>query len=219
MVESVTPSECQRTHDGLNKELERLGKAMENPNPDLRVYVETSVRYLEELYKTSLKSTDEMIRTSFDHLRRESEAETDRINALRADDVKAVAIANERAVKQAEILATQMATNAETMRLSVEKTATTLANQLTDITSQIIVRIAALEKAQYENQGKTGATDPQLQKSIDLLTQKTEALEKTTSENRGSVVGSTVTMAKIYTAFGAFATLMGLITGSIAYLR
>ena len=107
------------------------------------------------------------------NMRVQAKAESERINALRKEDIDAVAIASERAIKQAEMLATQVALNAEVLRASVAKTAETLsasvaktaeaiATQLQQITNSLIERISALEKAQYENRGRSGISAPLL---------------------------------------------------------
>jgi predicted aconitase len=75
-------------------------------------------------------------------------------------DVNAVSIANERAVQQAAVLQNQVSTSAEALRALVATTASTIAQQLQQITNQTTERLAAVEKAQYEGQGRgTGIKD------------------------------------------------------------
>jgi len=90
------------------------------------------------------------------------DAEAKRIDAIRAVDVNAVAVASERAADQATVLANQVAASAETLRNLVATTATTQAAQLGQITTQLTDRLASLEKAQYEGTGKQAVTDPQM---------------------------------------------------------
>ena len=80
-------------------------------------------------------------------------AEAKRIDAIRAVDVNAVSVANERATAQAAVLANQVAASAETLRALVAATAATQATQLATLTSQLTDRLASLEKSQYENKG------------------------------------------------------------------
>ena len=88
------------------------------------------------------------------------EAEAKRIDAIRAVDVNAVSVANERATAQAAVLANQVALSAETLRALVASTASTQATQLNQLTAQLIDRISLLEKSQYENKGTgTGMRD------------------------------------------------------------
>ena len=146
-----------------------------DPSANVTMFVGNAVKYLEDLHKSEERSIDEKLKLHFEYTRRESDAESARINALRDVDVQAVAIANERAVKQAEVLATQVATSAEALRILVAQTATTIAQQLALVTSQLIERIAALEKVQYENQGKSGASSNLLDRVADLETSKYES--------------------------------------------
>lgn len=148
-----------------------------DPSANVIMFVGNAVKYLEDLHKAGERSIDEKLKLHFEYTKQISEAESERINALRAVDVAAVATANERAVKQAEVLANQMAANAETLRASVAKTAETIATQLQQITSQQNERIAALEKANYENVGKSSAPSE--------LADKVTELDKIISENRG----------------------------------
>lgn len=82
-----------------------------------------------------------------------SVAESKRIDAIRAVDVGAVAIASERATQQATVLANQVAASAETLRTLVATTAGTVAAQLQSVSNQLADRIALLEKSQYETKG------------------------------------------------------------------
>lgn len=88
-----------------------------------------------------------MLKTHFAHIQQLSEAESKRIDAIRAVDVAAVAIASEKAAAQAAVLANQVSTSEEALR-----------NLVQQITNQLTERLALLEKAQYESQGKSGAS-------------------------------------------------------------
>lgn len=83
-------------------------------------------------------------------------AEAKRIDAIRAVDVNAVSVANERATAQAAVLANQVAASAETLRALVAATAATQAQQLTQLTAQLTDRLTSLEKSQYESKGSSG---------------------------------------------------------------
>lgn len=94
------------------------------------------------------------------HTEQLSVAEAKRIDAIRAVDVNAVSIANERAGAQAAVLANQVSASAETLRALVAATATTVAQQLSQMSAQFTDRISALEKSQYEAKGTgTGMRD------------------------------------------------------------
>ena len=85
-------------------------------------------------------------------------AETRRIDALRAVDVGAISVANERAVQQAAVLATQVATSAEALRGVIATTAATTQTQLTNLANQLSDRLSTVERAQYESKGQKGGT-------------------------------------------------------------
>lgn len=173
-----------------------------DPSANVIQLVGNAVKYLEDLHNASERSLNER----FGLLKQIADSETERINALRAVDVAAVATANERAVKQAEVLAAQMAANAETLRASVAKTADTIAIQLQQLTTQQNERIAALEKVQYENQGKSGASS--------TLLNRVAELENSKSEIKGANAGAAMTATQFRNAlitFGAILTILGLI--------
>ena len=83
-------------------------------------------------------------------------AEAKRIDAIRAVDVAAVAVANDRATAQATVLANQVETSAETLRALVAATATSTAQQFSTLTTQLTERLSALEKVQNERSGGSG---------------------------------------------------------------
>jgi hypothetical protein len=91
-----------------------------------------------------------------DYTRQLAEKESDRLNAIRAVDVNAVAVASERATAQATVLANQVVVSADALRVLVATTATTIATQLQYLSTQLTDRLSLLEKSQYENKGKSG---------------------------------------------------------------
>lgn len=138
---------------------------VEDPSPAVQLFMGNAAKYLEQLHELGLRHNAEKLQFFIDQSRRERETESNRINALREVDLEAVKVANERATKQAELLATQMLENAEVLRKAVETTATTIAAQLAQITNQQNEKIALLEKNYWENMGKSSApteTDKQL---------------------------------------------------------
>jgi hypothetical protein len=72
-------------------------------------------------------------------------AEAKRIDAIRSVDVNAVAIASEKAAAAAAVLAN-----------SVNSSAKNLEEQLKQYVGQINTRLSAVEKSQYEGQGRGG---------------------------------------------------------------
>lgn len=91
------------------------------------------------------------LRGKFDDKLREAEA--NRIDAIRAVDVGAVAAAAQVQATQATTLAAQVATSAETLRNQVAAAATAQTVALAAALEPIIKDIADLRRAQYEAQG------------------------------------------------------------------
>lgn len=120
-----------------------------------------------------------------------AQAETKRIDAIRAVDVAAVATASERAAQQANVLQTQVATSAETLRALVATTAAQVATQLQQLTSQLTERISSLEKVQYESTGRSRVADPQLDTLMTEMRNVVQAQNNSVgkSEGYGKLIG------------------------------
>lgn len=107
-----------------------------------------------------IDALEESIRLRAEYSVQLSIAEAKRIDAIRAVDVQAVTVASERANASALVLASQVSSSAEALRILVAQTATAVASQLASMSSAINDRISALEKSQYQNSGKeTGGKD------------------------------------------------------------
>jgi hypothetical protein len=113
-----------------------------------------AVEQINNTHATALATINEKMNLHIKYMKELAEDESNRIKEVRKVDTEAVSIASESTVKRAEVLAIQ-----------VQQTATTLSQQLTVVTAQLIERIAALEKAQYENIGKLGAS-PDIPKMV-----------------------------------------------------
>lgn len=87
-------------------------------------------------------------------------AEAKRIDAIRAVDVNAVAVASQRASDQATVLATQVAQSAEALRALVATTAATVAQSQQQLANTLSARLTTLEQAGYQAQGKQTISDP-----------------------------------------------------------
>lgn len=92
------------------------------------------------------------LRSAYDEKLRDAEAK--RIDAIRAVDVAAVAIQNERAVQQAAVLANQVSASKDALQALVASTADQLAKNLATSLSQILERLSSLEKSQYQLGGR-----------------------------------------------------------------
>jgi len=156
---------------------EKEERRMNDPSANVLMLVGNATKYLEDLHKQGVESAKDRLEAAVIASQRERASESERINSLRLVDVQAVATANDRAIKQAEVLATQVAASAEALRILVAQTASTIANQLAEVTNQLISRIAALEKAQYEGVGRSG--------NIDALPAAVQAIKEALAESKG----------------------------------
>lgn len=133
----------ENVHDAINREVRRLND----------LYSAES-RRLDEAMIAERRRIDEQLALRAHYDLQLSLAESKRIDAIRAVDVNAVSIANEKATVQATVLANQVSTSAETLRALVAATAQAVAQQLTQLSAQFTDRLSVLEKTQYERQGR-----------------------------------------------------------------
>lgn len=112
------------------------------------------VKCIKELNAAEARRLDEQAALRSDYTERLSSAEAKRIDAIRAVDVNAVAVASQRASDQATVLATQVAQSAEALRGLVASTAATNQQAQQTANAQLSQRITTLEQAQYKGEGK-----------------------------------------------------------------
>lgn len=177
---------------------------------DLR---ELESRRLEEKLEGEKVHIREILKLTSDYEDKLAVAEASRINAIRAVDINAVAVASERATQQASVLATQVTASAETLRTLVATSAGALAEQLTQIIKPINDRIASLERTQYEGVGKAGVTDPQLIQLVAEMRATRDALSVGAGAKQGAVETRTtqqMSAGMILGVFGAVMTVIGL---------
>jgi flagellar biosynthesis chaperone FliJ len=141
------------------------GRAVIDPTANVIANLEAAVRRLDDLRDLNNKRIDDALvhaketatlRASYDEKLRE--AETKRIDAIRAVDVGAVNRAAEVSAAQALTLATQVATSAETLRAQVATTAEANRVALATALNPVLESIADLRRIQYEQQGQKTAT-------------------------------------------------------------
>jgi hypothetical protein len=123
----------------------------------------------EKLREANLKRIDEVSALRAEFQEKLSLAEAKRIDAIRAVDVSAVAVASERAAQQAVVLANQVAASAETLRSLVATTATTVAQQLATVSGALNERLSTLEKASYVGSGRQAVSDPMLTELVNEM--------------------------------------------------
>ena len=170
-----------------------------DPTINVLQLVEAAVQRLDDLHKAEAKRIDEILVTHFGYIEKLNLAEAKRIDAIRAVDVGAVAIASERAAQQAAVLANQVSASAETLRALVASTAATVAQQLQQVSGQLIDRISLLEKSQYETKG-TGLPN--------VTGNRLDALERKGSETFGKGAGITQFIGWIVAAAAIAGLLM-----------
>src|SRR5659263_577980 len=68
-----------------------------DPTYNVRMLVDTAAKHVDELHRVETRRIDEQMVLHFSYIEQLREAETLRINAIRAVDVAAVAIASEKA--------------------------------------------------------------------------------------------------------------------------
>lgn len=169
--------------------------------------VDETLRVNEAIAAERLRVNEVMAITSkYEALLREAEA--NRINAIRAVDVAAVATAAERAATSATILATQVQVQAETLRSLVATTQTASDLRFAQVTSGQTERIAALEKAFNVSTGRETRDDPALAQLTASVAALVAAQNKTTGQGAGINIAWVVALGGV--------SVLGLIIGAIA---
>ena len=141
--------------------VDALGNPAIDPTKNVLDLVEAAVTRLDDLF-----AQDQGHRKEIDAIRQTHaleiralqkdlrEAESARINAIRAVDVGAVQRAAEVQADVATALANQVALSAETLRNMVSDTATATATALQTTIAPILTAVEELRRAQYEAQGQ-----------------------------------------------------------------
>lgn len=165
----MTSNENTMSGSSSGPSVDRAGTPVVDPTLNVQNIIEAAVRRLDDLRGESVLARDRAIENVKElmvvhamYTEKLQVAEAKRIDAIRAVDVNAVAVANERAAAQATVLASQLATSAETLRALVATTATQVAQQLQQLTTQLTDRLATLEKGAYEGVGRTRVQDPMM---------------------------------------------------------
>jgi uncharacterized phage infection (PIP) family protein YhgE len=124
-----------------------------DPTANVLSLVEAAVKRLDDLRAADAHRLEELmtLRAMFEE--KLSLKESQRIDAIRAVDVAAVAVASERADQKASVLASQVAQTAETLRSLVAETTQAQVKALEQVSSQLGDRIGLLEKSQYQISG------------------------------------------------------------------
>ena len=127
-----------------------------DPTENVLNLVESSIKRLDDLHSAAIRRVDDIAALREKHAKELAEAEAKRIDAIRAVDVNAVAVANEKAAGQAAVLARQVTESADALRSLVATTAATMASASERLSSQFTERLSALERAQNVSAGRQG---------------------------------------------------------------
>jgi hypothetical protein len=124
-----------------------------DPTKNVLDLVAAAILRQDDLRNAESRHVREMANIRANYETKLREAETQRIDAIRAVDVGAVNRAAEVATTQASTLAAQVATSAETLRNQVAAAATAQTVALAAALEPVQKDIADLRRAQYEQQG------------------------------------------------------------------
>lgn len=190
--------------------LDHLREAEMKRNEDLRKSQVLSDEALREadrrLADSELARINDLMNLRDRHSQELKIAEASRIDAIRAVDVGAVAIATQRASEQATVLAAQVQASAEALRGQLQTTATTFKQQLDQTTQQLSDRLTKVEQAQYEGKGQAGNVSPAITEMIDRMTLQIQSLKE--SKDRGE--------GRAGISAGLLATVVGIVAAAIS---
>jgi hypothetical protein len=130
------------------------GRPVIDPTANVIANLDAAVQRQDDLRNLESKHVREIMALRASYEGKLSEAESKRIDAIRAVDVGAVSRAAEVATATAQTLATQVAVSAETLRAQVSSVATASASALTTALEPLQKDITDLRRAQYEAQGQ-----------------------------------------------------------------
>ena len=154
MIDSGTPGPATDVH----------GRPVQDPTANVLENLQTAVRRLDDLrdalnskVSDALEHSKEVaaLRAEYDEKLRD--AETKRIDAIRAVDQGNVTRASEVAAAQATALASQLQVSAEALRAQVEATRITTADTLAAALQPIQNDVAVLREVQFRQQGEKTA--------------------------------------------------------------
>lgn len=151
----------------------------------------------------------ELVSVRADHAKQLGEAESKRIDAIRAVDVNAVAVASERQAAAATVLANQVVQSADALRTLVATTAATMAEQQRVQSQQFNDRLTQVERSQYEGRGRQLVTDPQMEKIVSLV----EGLGRSAQQSAGKVEGINWVGMVVVGAVGLVGSVITIVIG------
>ena len=153
-------------------------------------------RRVDDLREMSTKHVTQIMKIHLDHEKQFREQEQKHAEDLRKAEAKRIDAINAGSVQQLASLATQVVNTAETLRKSQE-----------GIINSINERISKVEQVQYRTEGKSGVTDPMVEKFFT----KIDTLIEAQASHKGEGAGKTYLWGWIVGAagiLGMIATLL-----------
>lgn len=196
-----------KRQDDLREGAERLMAAQIE---HIRVTERIRSDSVRDLALAESRRVDEQMALRASYSERLELAEAKRIDAIRAVDVNAVAVASQRASDQATVLATQVAQSAEALRALVATTAATVATSLQQLSTSLSTRLTTLEQGSYQALGKSTYQDPELVK----LLSEVKGLSDINRLGVGRTTGANATWGIILGA-GSFITVILAVLGFV----
>lgn len=188
--------------------MDENGDPVVDPTKNVIALVHAAVKRLDDLRVAESRRIDEILENRAEYDDRISQAEASRINAIRAVDVNAVAVASQRASDQASVLATQVSQSAEALRGLVATTATAVAQSQSQLATTLSSRITTLEQAQYEGKGKQAYSDPMMAELIVEMKGLRESRAAVVGKSEGLSLGWTILLGLV-----AFLGVVGTLAG------
>jgi hypothetical protein len=125
-----------------------------DPSRNVDALVDAANRRQDDLRILTAQHLRELTQLDRDHAKEMRSAESERINAILAENAGNVQRAAEVQLAQQQALAAQVAASAETVRTQMTATAATVAETLRTTVAPMQARIEELSRAQYETQGQ-----------------------------------------------------------------
>ena len=134
--------------------IDRSGAPVIDPTENVIALVRAGLDRQDILREQESKHIHAVLNLRADYEEKLRRAESNRIDAIRAVDVAAVAQAAQVSATQASTLASQVSASAETLRTTVAASALSAANNLSAALTPIQTSIDALRAVQYQQQGQ-----------------------------------------------------------------
>jgi hypothetical protein len=173
---------ANKRQDDLRLADEKLTKALLDAQEKINAFRAEQAKELSAAQDRRIDENSKLRAEYNEHL---AVAEAKRIDAIRAVDVNAVAVASTRATDQAQVLATQVSQSAEALRTLVATTASTVAASQQQLANTLSARLTTLEQAGYQQAGKQTFQDP----AFVALVAEVKTLAAARTETVGSAAG------------------------------